>query len=44
MDEIFWVGFYLIHIFLIVSTGDNALRGKLHQLGSPNLKDIFIGR
>ena len=22
----------------------NALRGKLHQLGSPNLQDIFIGR
>ena len=22
----------------------NALRGKLHQLGSPNLGDIFIGR
>ena len=21
----------------------NALRGKLHQLGSPNLQDIFIG-
>ena len=24
--------------------GVNALRGKLHQLGSPNLQDIFIGR
>ena len=23
--------------------GVNALRGKLHQLGSPNLQDIFIG-
>ena len=23
--------------------GINALRGKLHQLGSPNLQDIFIG-
>ena len=22
--------------------GVNALRGKLHQLGSPNLQDIFI--
>ena len=21
----------------------NALRGKLHQLGSPNLQDIFFG-
>ena len=21
----------------------NALKGKLHQLGSPNLQDIFIG-
>ena len=27
-----------IHIF-----GVKALRGKLHQLGSPNLQDIFIG-
>ena len=24
--------------------GVNALKGKLHQLGSPNLQDIFIGR
>ena len=24
--------------------GVNTLRGKLHQLGSPNLQDIFIGR
>ena len=24
--------------------GVNALRGKLHHLGSPNLQDIFIGR
>ena len=23
--------------------GVNPLRGKLHQLGSPNLQDIFIG-
>ena len=23
--------------------GVNAVRGKLHQLGSPNLQDIFIG-
>ena len=23
--------------------GVNALRGKLHQLSSPNLQDIFIG-
>ena len=23
--------------------GVDALRGKLHQLGSPNLQDIFIG-
>ena len=23
--------------------GVNALRGRLHQLGSPNLQDIFIG-
>ena len=23
--------------------GVNALRGKRHQLGSPNLQDIFIG-
>ena len=23
--------------------GVNALRGKLHQLGSQNLQDIFIG-
>ena len=23
--------------------GVNTLRGKLHQLGSPNLQDIFIG-
>ena len=23
--------------------GINTLRGKLHQLGSPNLQDIFIG-
>ena len=23
--------------------GVNALRGKLHQLGLPNLQDIFIG-
>ena len=23
--------------------GVNALRGKLHHLGSPNLQDIFIG-
>ena len=23
--------------------GVNALRGKLHQLGSPNLQDFFIG-
>ena len=23
--------------------GVNALRGKLHQLGSPNFQDIFIG-
>ena len=23
--------------------GVNALRGKLHQLGSPNLQDIFMG-
>ena len=23
--------------------GGNALRGKLHQLGSPTLQDIFIG-
>ena len=23
--------------------GINALRGKRHQLGSPNLQDIFIG-
>ena len=23
--------------------GVNALRGKLYQLGSPNLQDIFIG-
>ena len=23
--------------------GVNALREKLHQLGSPNLQDIFIG-
>ena len=22
----------------------SALRGNLHQLGSPNLQDIFIGR
>ena len=24
--------------------GVKALRGRLHQLGSPNLQDIFIGR
>ena len=24
--------------------GVTTLRGKLHQLGSPNLQDIFIGR
>ena len=23
--------------------GINALRGKIHRLGSPNLQDIFIG-
>ena len=23
--------------------GVNAVRGKLHQLGSPNLQDIFLG-
>ena len=24
--------------------GVNAVRGKLHHLGSPNLQDIFIGK
>ena len=30
-------------IKLVEIFGVNTLRGKLHQQGSPNLQDIFIG-
>ena len=43
---IWWILSFSIHNFAAAAHreifGVNALRGKLHQLGSPNLQDIFI--
>ena len=41
-----WILWFSVHYAAAARTeifGVNALRGKLHQLGSPNLQDIFIG-
>ena len=41
-----WILWFSVHYAAAARRkifGVNALRGKLHQLGSPNLQDIFIG-
>ena len=42
---IWWILWFSVHCAAARREifGVNALRGKLHQLGSPNLQDIFIG-